>query len=634
MRKIYLNQLPRQQALTIWLKRTTLPKREELIGVREALGRVTAWAVFAKRSMPSFHAAAMDGFAVRAERTYSASDQQPLTLELGEDYLPVDTGDPLPEGFDAVIKIEDIQPLTEQSLELITPAVPWQHVRPVGEDVVAQEMIIPVFHHLQPPDLAALLAGGVAEIRVLAKPHVIIIPTGDELVAPQGQVRRGEIPEFNSAAIAAYLEQWGATSLIWSIVPDNLASLTAELNKALTQADLVVVNAGSSAGSQDFTSQAVASLGELLVHGVATRPGKPSILGAVASKPVIGLPGYPVSAYLALEWFVRPLLYRYWGRPEPERLRVRAVAGRRIVSELGIEEFIRVTVGYINGEYIANPLGRGAGITMSLVRAHGLLVIPAHSLGVEQGDRVEVELYRTETELRHTLVAVGSHDQSLDLLGTYFKERDPRLSLSSAHVGSMGGISAIGAGQAHFAGIHLFEQASGEYNIPFIRRLLPNQPVILVNFAYRTQGWLLPNGNPLNLRNISDLLKEGIRYINRQRGAGTRLLFDYLLEQAGIGPEQIYGYQREEYTHLNVAAAVAAGTADLGLGVFSAAKAYGLDFIPVAEERYDLLMSKDFYDSDSGKILMAILTSPQYKQEVENLGGYSLREAGRILYQQ
>lgn len=634
MRKVYLNQLPRRQALTIFLDRTTLPRREELVAVREALERVTARAVFAKRSMPAYHAVAMDGIAVKAKWTYGASDQQPLTLDLGDDYVPVDTGDPLPDGFDAVIKIEDIQPLSEQSLELIAPAAPWQYVRPVGEDVVAQEMIIPAFHQLQPPDLAALLAGGVTELAALAKPRVIIIPTGDELVSAQSQVRRGEIPEFNSAAIAAYLKQWGAVSEIWRIVPDNLASLTAELKKALTQADLVAVNAGSSAGSEDFTSQAVQSLGELLVHGVATRPGKPSILGSVAGKPVIGLPGYPVSAYLALEWFVRPLLYRYWGLPEPERPRVKAVTGRRIVSEPGIEEFVRVTVGYINGKYVANPLGRGAGITMSLVRAHGLLVVPACSLGLEQGDQVEVELYRTEAELRQTLVAVGSHDQALDLLGSYLKERDPGLTLSSAHVGSMGGITAIRAGQAHFAGIHLFEQTSAEYNIPFIKKLLPNQSVVLVNFAYRTQGWMLPAGNPLNLHNISDLLRDGVRYINRQRGAGTRLLFDYLLEQAGISPEQIYGYQREEYTHLNVATAVAAGTADLGLGVFSAAQAYELDFVPVAEERYDLLMSKDFYDSDSGKVLMSILTSPQYQQEVESLGGYSLREAGRVLYQQ
>jgi len=634
MRNIYLHQTPRAEALALFMKNVGLKRREEILNVNQALGRVTARPVFAKRSWPGYHAAAMDGIVVRAEQTFGASDQQPQILYLGTDYYPVDTGEPLPEGFDAVIKIEEVQPLDADSLEIIAPASPWQHVRPVGEDIVEQEMILPAFHRLSPVDIGALLAGGVFEIAVFSQPLVAIIPTGDELASPEQKLKPGEIPEFNSAVIRGFLEQWGAVTEVYPKMPDDPEKLINCLQEALSRADLVIVNAGSSAGSEDFTSHAVKAVGELLVHGVATRPGKPTILGSAKGKALIGLPGYPVSAYLALEWFARPLLHRYFGLPEPVRPRIRAVLGRRIVSQLGVEEFIRVSVGYINGNFIATPLGRGAGVTMSLVKAHGLLVIPPNSLGFEQGTEVEIELYRTESELKKTLVAVGSHDLALDLLGVTLKETNPELSLSSTHLGSMGGLNAIRSGQAHLSGIHLFDSATGEYNIPFIKRFLKDQAVVLVNLTYRTQGWIVAKGNPLGIHDLSGLLKEGVRFVNRQRGAGTRLLFDYLLEQAEIGPDQIYGYQREEFTHLNVAAAVAAGVADVGLGINSAAQAYGLEFIPVAEERYDLLMTRDFYHSNFGQVILQIITAPDFKSRVEGMGGYSMRDGGRLIYQQ
>ncbi len=634
MRRVYLRQLPRKEALDLFLARAEIPRREELVPVTKALGRVTARAIFAERSMPAYHAAAMDGIAVRAEETFGASDLTPLVLNLGDQYVPVDTGDPLPEGFDAVIKIEDLQPLTEQSVEIIAPATPWQHVRPVGEDVVAKEIVLPAFHRLQPPDLGALLAGGRTEVPVLAKPRVAIIPTGSELIKPEDAVKRGEIPEFNSAVLSAYLKLWGADPQVYPIVRDDLSALTAQVQEALRHADLVLINAGSSVGSEDFTVEAVKNVGEVLVHGVATRPGKPTILGVAGRKPVLGIPGYPVSAYLALEWFVRPLIYRTLGLPEPERPKIRGKIGRRVVSELGVEEFIRVKVGYVNQRFLVNPLSRGAGVTMSLVRADGLLVIPPNSLGYEGGEEVEVELFRPEAELKSTLTIVGSHDLTLDLLGTALSRVRPGIYVSSSHVGSMGGINAIKKDQAHVAGVHLFDPETGEYNIPYIKRFLWDEPVVLVNLTYRTQGWIVPPGNPRGIKKVTDLLQEGVKFINRQRGAGTRLLLDYMLDRAGIDPEQIYGYQREEYTHLNVAAAVAAGTADVGLGIYSAAKAYGLDFVPVAEERYDLLMRKDFYHSPLGEALLQAITSPDFQREVASLGGYNLRDVGKIMYEQ
>ncbi len=631
MRKVYLSNTPREEALEKFLSQTTIPGTYETIAVTDAAGRVTANPVFARVSMPGYHSAAMDGITVRAENTFKASDQEPLRLKPGSEFCSINTGEPLPAGFDAVIKIEDIQMLESGEAEIIAPAVPWQHVRAVGEDVVAGELIVPARHLLRPPDLGAILAGGITEISVLARPSAAIIPTGTEIVDPGSKREKGSIPDFNSTVIASYLKEWGAEPVIFRVVPDEPDQIKNTLREALEKYDLVLINAGSSAGEKDYTFSAIESLGEVFIHGVATRPGKPTILGRAKNKPVIGLPGYPVSAYLSLEWFIKPLIYRYFGQIVPSREKLPVTLGRRVVSEIGVEEFVRMNIGFVNGRYIANPLTRGAGVTMSLVRADGLLVIPSNSLGFEQDQIVEMELYRPENELSYNLLAAGSHDLIIDLLATALKERNPGMNLSSAHLGSMGGIVAIGKGQAHLAGVHLFDPETAEYNLPYIKKMLPGVKTHLVNLAYRMQGWIVPRGNPDGLETIKQLADSRLSFVNRQKGAGTRMLFDHLLKESGISPGQIYGYEREEYTHLNVAAAVAAGTAQAGLGILPAAKAFGLDFVPLVEERYDLLFTDSFYQSSEAEKLFAIITDPQFQEQAEALGGYSMRDAGKEL---
>ncbi len=631
MRKIYLSNIPRQEALDKFMAEVDLPLRTKTVPVREALGRVTSEAVFARFSMPGYHAAAMDGIAVQSEKTFGTSDQAPLQLAPEEDYRHINTGEPLPVGFDAVIKVEEVQFYEDGRAEILAPAAPWQHIRAVGEDVVAGELIAPARHLLRPQDLGALLAGGVTEIDLLEKPRVAIIPSGSEIVDPDAERKKGSIPDFNTTVIASYLKQWGAEPEIKPNVPDDPERIKEALSAAVQECDLVIINAGSSAGDKDYTFSAIEELGQVFLHGVATRPGKPTILGQIDQKPAVGLPGYPVSAYMSLEWFVRPLVYRYFGLPLPERQKLPVTLGRRVVSELGVEEFVRMAVGHVEGRFLANPLARGAGVTMSLVRADGLLIIPANSLGYEQDETVEIELFRPESELRHNLLTAGSHDLIIDLLATALKEGHPYLSLSSAHLGSMGGIAAVGRGRAHLAGVHLFDPASGDYNWPYIEKMLPGQEVRLVNLAYRMQGWIVPRGNPDGIETVEDLAGSGLSFINRQKGAGTRILFDYLLREAGLNPEQVYGYEREEHTHLNVAAAVAAGTARVGLGILPAARAFDLDFIPLVEERYDLLMSERFYNSREAKILFEIIADPGFQEKVEAMGGYSMRDAGRII---
>ncbi|WP_029097661.1 molybdopterin biosynthesis protein [Brevibacillus thermoruber] len=632
MRKIYLEDTPLQEAQEQLVKRVRFSPEVEVIPTSQALGRVTAQPIYANVSMPNYHASAMDGIAVKAEKTYGADEQHPVRLKRGEDYVVVDTGDPIPDGYDAVIMIENIHQIDEETVEILEPAAPWQHIRPIGEDVVVGEVIVPDRYKLRPVDLGALLAGGNVTVPVLRKPRVAIIPTGTELIPPAEHVTEGEIIEFNGTVFAAYLQEWGAEPVYCGIVPDDYGLIKEAVQAAVRDADIVLVNAGSSAGREDFTVHVLEELGEVLTHGVATRPGKPVVVGIVEGKPVIGLPGYPVSAYLNLEWFARLLVHHYYGLTEPQRQRIKATVGRRIVSVMGAEDFIRVTIGCIDGQYIANPLTRSAGVTMSMVRADGLLRIPPGHLGYEQGEIAEVELYRPLEQIHNTIVATGSHDLSMDVLHSLVRKANPRRFLVSSHVGSMGGILAIQKGEAHIAGVHLFDEATGSYNLPFVEKYLRSRDVVLVQLVYRQQGWIVRQGNPLRIGTVRDLARPGITYINRQRGAGTRLLFDYLLKQEGIDREQIYGYSREAVSHLSVAAAVAGGTADVGLGIYSAATAMGLDFIPVAEERYDLLMSGAFYRSSEGQELLECIRSPEFARQVEALGGYSCRDAGRIVY--
>lgn len=632
MRKIYLEDKPLIEAQQDFLRRVTLERKIEWIPTQAGLGRVTAQDIYAKVSMPNFHAAAMDGIAVRAEQTFAANELNPIRLQKEMDYRIVDTGDPIPPGFDAVIMVEDLHPVDGETVEIREAVAPWQHIRPIGEDVIAGEMLFPAFHRLRPVDLGALLAGGILTLPVLRKPSVAIMPTGTELIPPSEHVESGQIIEFNSTVFSAYLKEWGAEPTILPIVKDEYEAIREKVREAVEHYDLVLLNAGSSAGTEDFTYHVIHELGTVFTHGVGTRPGKPVVLGEVSGKPFVGLPGYPVSAYFGLEWFVRPLLYRYYGLIERSRPKLRVKMGRRVVSVMGAEDFVRMTVGFIQGQYVANPLTRAAGVTMSLVRADGLLRIPPSHLGYEQGEEAEIELYRPVEEIERSILITGSHDLSLDLLQSHLRRRDPLRHIISSHVGSMGGILAIQKGEAHVAGIHLFDEKTGRYNIPFLEKYLKGKEAVLVHLTYRTQGWIVAKGNPHKINDVTDIVNKRLTYINRQRGAGTRLLFDDLLRKKGISKAEVYGYEQEAISHLSVAVAVQGGAADVGLGIYSAAKVMDLDFIPVAEEHYELLFLKEFYESEAGKLLIEIITSSDFRRELESLGGYDLRDAGKVVY--
>ena len=630
-RNLYLKNTPVDEALSKYLKALDgllVPERE-VIPAAESLGRVTAQAVYARYCSPLYNAAAMDGIAVEAERTKGASEREPLLLRAGEDFTVVDTGDPIHAPHDAVIMAEDLLEQEDGSVQITEAAAAWQHVRPIGEDIVAGEMLLPGYHVIRPIDIGVLLAGGITQLEVWKKPSVAIFPTGTEIIEPGQDPKVGDIIESNSRMFEAMAREQGADPTRFSPIADDYERLRQAVSDAVDSFDLVIVNAGSSAGTEDYTVHVLRELGEVLIHGVAIKPGKPVILAIVRGKPVIGLAGYPVSAYINFENFVIPVLNRLSGRTGRTAPQAEAVLSRRLVSSLKYREYVRVKVGKVDDRLVASPLARGAGAAMSLVRADGFCVIPQSSEGVEAGEKVTVELYRTMDEIDHTVVAIGSHDLILDVMADLMPALYPGNYLSSTHVGSMGGLMALRRGEAHLAPTHLLDEETGVYNIPTLKRMF-TEPMALIKGVDRIQGILVKKGNPLGIRGIADL--PGVHYVNRQRGAGTRVLFDYLLKKEGISADAIRGYDREAATHMAVAAAIAGGDADAGMGIESAARAMGLDFIEVGPEEYDFAVPVRFLELLHVQRFLDVLKSREFAERVEALGGYSLRQTGTVLY--
>jgi len=636
-RNVYLAMKSLAEAKEIFFSRLGQMRTEpETIDTEQALGRVTAGPVFARLSSPSYHSAAMDGIAVRAQQTYGTSERKPRVLRIGKDALWVNTGQPLPEGFDAVIMVEKVHMLEEDRVEIRSPAYPWQHVRKVGEDIIATQLLLPQNHRIRPVDIGALISGGVFSLKVWQRPIVAIIPTGSELVPykvfqDKGILKSGQILEYNSSVLSAMIQEQGGVPRVYGVIRDDRDSIQDAIYRAVaSDAHVVIINAGSSAGSRDFTAEAIEKLGEVLVHGVAMMPGKPTILGVIEGKPVIGNPGYAVSSVLSFEQFVAPLLYRLQGiePPEPKLIRVRLT--RDVPSKLGIEEFLRVNIGKVGDKYVATPLPRAAGSITTLTRAEGILRIPELSEGITQSEEVEAELLVDERELLNTVVFIGSHDMTIDVLSDEIRKEGKGIRISSSNVGSLGGLIALKKGTCHFSGSHLLDTETGEYNLSYIRRYLRGVPVAVFHLVKREQGLMVAKGNPKHIKGIEDLVREDILFVNRQSGSGTRVLLDFKLEQAGIDPKRIRGYDHEEFTHMAVAVDVVSGAADCGMGIYAAAKALELDFIPIESEQYDLIVPLDLVDEANIQVILETIRSEPFRERVTTLGGYDASRSGEL----
>ena len=609
----------------------------ETVPVGEALGRITAEPLYAAISAPHYHACAMDGIALAASTTFGATATTPVVVQ-PSDYIVVDTGDPLPEGCDAVVMIEDVVYAEGDSVDdlgscpvtLYAAIAPWGNVRQIGEDICAGEMLLTSNVRIQSAAMGAMLAAGVQQVRVVARPKVGIIPTGDEVVPPSANPQPGDVMEFNSTIFAGMVRGWGGEPVVYDIVKDKPELVRNAVKRAADECDIVLLNAGSSAGRDDYSSRAVAEVGELLYHGIAMKPGKPAILGCVGRKAIVGVPGYPVSGIIVVESLVKPLIERLYGCAVEQDGQMEATLTRPCTSSLKYEEFVRVRLGVVSGKTVATPLNRGAGVVTSFVKADGILTIPQNSEGYEAGEQVCVRLLRPRTEIESSLVVIGSHDPLIDEVAQFMHATWPTLSVASTHVGSMGAIVAAKRRENHCGGIHLLDEQTGEYNASYLEKHFPQGGVRQVECVYRQQGLIVAPGNPHGISSLGDMTREGMRYVNRQKGSGTRILADYTCKQAGIDASAIYGYDHEEFTHTAVAALVEAGSADAGMGIYSAAKMYGLGFVPVCEEQYDLLIPDYAWETPMVQALLETLASEQFRNRMEELGGYRVDQPGRI----
>lgn len=629
-RKIYLKKMDLDRALELYLSRLRetgfFQPRAEKIKVSEALDRVLARAVFALRSVPHYNSAAVDGIAVRSSDTVQASKHAPKRLDR-DHFAIVNTGQPMPEGFDAVIMIEDVHFLEDGSVEIFEPVPSFHNVRTIGEDVVEYDMLFCRYHRLAPQDLSLLLAAGVFEVEVVKKPECVVVPTGDEIVDPSSELKEGSIPETNSILVKAFLERLGANVKVHDPLGDDPTKLASALQELLPTHNLVLFIGGSSAGQKDYVYRVLEKHGEVLVHGLSIRPGKPTILAIVEEKPVIGLPGFPASCFTVLERVVKPILQAWYRSSESDEDFLEAEVATRMFSSVGDDEFVRVMLAKVKDRYVCVPLKRGAATMSSLTKMDGTIVVPKGQEVIDEGKKVQVLLTASRKRIDNTVLFVGSNDPLIDRLSDLLIERG--LNLSVVNVGSLGGVRAIAKSYAHLAGVHLFDSESETYNVPFLRKMMKH--FVLVKFVKRLQGLVVQKGNPKSIKSLHDLARKDVKFVNRQKASGTRILLDYYLSKLGIDPRQINGYEKEELTHAAVALKIKRNLADVGLAVSYVAQLMDLDFVPLCWEEYDLLVLPEFLKDERFGIILDVMASSDFKNVVSESSGYDISDLGRVV---
>ncbi len=632
--KRYLKTLTTEEALSKILAVTGHIEDEEGLPAHQCMGRITTRALFAQFSNPPFLCAAMDGYSVSFEKTLGADLAHPMNL-LRSHVDPVNTGDLLRRGANAVIMIEDVEE-HETYITIRKPVYLWQNVRMVGEDVIEGDMLLPVNHSITAFDVGMLVSAGVTEAHVRKRPRMAVIPTGKELIDifkerfdPQGEPR---LIDFNSYTLKCMAEEIGFEFSI-SAIARTKDDLRAALRHAVGTNDVVLINAGSSAGREDYTEEIIGELGRIIFHGVSMMPGKPAMFGLIDGKPVFGVPGYPVSAAMTFRTFLVPLFEKLMNTKKYGKT-VTCEAAYKIPSRVGIEEMLRVNLIENKGIYHAIPLPRGASLFSSMAKADGIVIIPENLEGYDESEKVTCQLLRDEGEISGRIHIIGSHDLSLDVMRDLLKGRQPGTDLISTHTGSLSGIIALKKGITPLATTHILDEKEQIYNIPVIKKYLPETAVKLIHIAKRTQGLFVAKGNPKGLMSVADLTRPGVRSVNRQFGSGTRILFDAILAREGLHKDNISGYDREESSHTSVGILVRESIADAGIGIYSVAKAFSLGFIPLAEEEYDLLVTKEFTTDSRFVMLMDILRSVEFKERLLALGGYSVEDTGKVKYEQ
>lgn len=623
----FLSELEYQQAAN--------PLEHELVDLEFAMDRITAEPVVARMSSPHFYAAAIDGMMVRAAETLNASPDNAVRIRLA-DHLFVETGSPIADGFDAVVPFHELS-LEEEGgvVRLERPSSPWRNIRPIGEDIAANELVLPRDHRIQALDLGALAASGAGKLKVYRRPKVAVVTLGNKLVEPGTQPEVGEMLDSNTLILAGLVAENDALPSRRPPVPENLEQASQALRAAAEESDLVLVAAGPSHGTA-LLARIFDNLGDCILHGVALKPGHSLALGVIDQTPVIGLPYHPAPAFLSFALFAKPVLSRLTGRfasraPWPVQ---KAVLALDSGSPQGLEEFIRVRLGKVDDRTVAVPDSSGSPTLMSMLRADGLLRIPAETGRLDVGSEVSVYRLEPERSLDGNLLLLGTHDICYDVIRNLLQRSFPDVRLHSAATGGAAGLRCLQNGNCHMAAIHLFDEPTGTYNIPFLEREMAGEPMVLIHLLKRYLGLAVKSGNPLGIKSLKDLGREGVRFINRQPGSGTRALVDFHLAKEGIDPARITGFDQEVRTHMAVAAAVAGGWADTGPSVSTAARALRLDFVPAITERLELAIPKRFWNHYPVRALRKVIRSKVFQQEAaKQLTDYDFTETGQVIWE-
>jgi len=631
--KRYLNTVRKEDALLKVLDAITPLTAEEAIPTVAAVGRITSRQVLARISNPPFTCSAMDGYAVDFEKTLSADLYNPVALTKDRDVTRVNTGDPVPSTANAVIMVEEIED-KGQTILIRKPVSLWQHVRMIGEDIIEGDALFPTGYRIRVMDVGLLIGAGIREVYVRKRPKLLIIPTGHELIdivrEPVESLKRGQLIDFNSYTLKSLAEELGFEASKAEIAR-NKDELRSILDKSCDEFDVIMINAGSSAGTEDFTEGVISQLGTVLFHGVAMMPGKPTLFGLVKGKPIFGIPGYPVSTVIAFKTFVEPV-YEKLTSAAVTKKSITCVTPYKLPSAVGVEEVVRVSLIERHGLYYAYPLARGASLFTSMAQADALIRIPQNVEGYLEGEQVVCELLRDKTDLRGRVHILGSHDFSLDVMRDIIKKSNPGIDLLSTHIGSLSGIIALQKGVVDLCTTHILDEKEKVYNIPVVKKYLGTRPALLINLAKRIQGLVVAKGNPKGVKSVSDLARSDIRFINRQAGSGTRILLDTMLAEQGIGRDSVRGYDREEFTHAAVGVLVKDGIADVGLAIHPIARLFGLDFIPLIEEEYDLLVTREFSEEKRFSVVMDAILSAEFARRLQELGGYKTDQTGKTKY--
>ncbi len=633
-RKIYFKKTDFYEAKNILKKvlksKSILSKLQtEIVKTEDSIGRITASPVYAKLSVPPFSSSAMDGIAVKAEETKFVTPKNPKTLKRGIDFEYVNTGFKLPEKFNAVVMIEDINIVSEDEV-IIEKSVPFfSNVRAIGEDVREGEMIIPSFTRITPETASLLYSAGVFEIKVFKKPKAIIFPTGTEIIERGKELQEGMVYETNSIFIKSYLEEFGFSVDVKKPVPDVKHELEEEIVELLKNCDALFILSGTSSGDRDYSPAIIEKLGKIHFHGLNYIPGKPFCFGEINDIPIFCIPGYPGAALGVIKDLIKESAF-YFTLYDDLKAEISAVSAFKIPLKLSMREFLKVRVGKIGDKFYFYPLKRGSSLLKPYIEMDGILETETYEEGINENEIKKINVIKSMDRIEKNIVFVGSNDFLIDELRDLLKVKDFEMDLSIIHTGSLGGIFAVRQGKTHVAGIHLLDEKTGEYNKSYVKKYIKDKKVVLFKLSNRKQGLIVKRENPKNIKSIEDLTREDISFINRQRGSGTRILLDYLLKRKDISSDKINGYEREVFTHLEAGIAVKKGEVDCAIAIYPTAKLLGLDFIEIGEEEYHLLMDYEFFLSERFSLLKEIINSQEFRERAEKLGGYSLEETGVV----